>query len=113
MEREKRFGLIAIASAIFLAAASFVFSENACYPGGAGDSWLNLLLICLRLNIYEEVPGYPIGLYLYVPTKYLLLACIALLAVGALWHKGALPIPSRKAEPKTPKPPSDTGANDA
>ena len=96
MEQNKKWGVIAIACSIVLAIASVVFSENLCYAGTPGDSWINLLLICLRVNVYEEIPGNSLGEHIYLQTKYLLLTCAAIMAVGILWHKGALPVPKQK-----------------
>jgi hypothetical protein len=100
MERGKKFGLIAIACAAVLAIASLVFSENICYSGATGDSWFNLLSVCLRIKIYGEIPLSSFGdqTYLHLETKYLLLACSILFAVGIFWHKGALPVPGAKAD---------------
>lgn len=101
MEREKKFGSITIASAFVLAIASLVFSENPCYAGTLGDSWVNLLLLCLRINVYEEIPGNSVAEHVYIPTKYMLLVCAAILAIGILWLKGALPIPRPTAANKS------------
>ena len=114
MERHKKFGLLATAASLVFAAASLVFSENLCYAGSpAAESWLNLLLVCLRINVYEEIPGNQFSDHLYVPTKYLLLACITLLAVGVLWYRGALPVPGGSGEGKLPKPSEGATENDA
>ena len=110
MERHKRFGIIAITASIILAIASLVFSENPCYAGS--PSWLDLLLMCLRVNVYEETPGYILGDHIYLQTKYLLLACAALLAVGVLWHKGAIPVPGGADAAKPSKPSEGTIEND-
>jgi hypothetical protein len=112
VERQKKFGSIAIASSLVLAIASLVFSENLCYAGTLGDSWLNMLLICLRINVYEEIPGNSFADHIYIPTKYVLLACAAVLAVGILWLKGALPVPSEKAKTESVNPSTAT-ADDA
>jgi len=105
MERSKKVGTVAIVASVVLAIASVVFSENLCYAGSpAAESWLNLLLICLRVNIYEETPDnqFDDHIYIYVPTKYLLLACATLLAVGTLWYTGALSVPGKtgKVDPQ-------------
>ena len=105
MEKNKRFGAVAIATSIVLAVASIVFSENLCYAGSpSSESWVTLALVCLRVNVYEEMPGSLVGEHFYLPTKYLLLACVALLAVGTLWYLGALPVPSGRTEAKSQEP---------
>lgn len=91
MERNKRAGTVTIVASILLAFAAIVFSENPC--AGSSASWLNLLLICLRVNVYEEIPGNEYGEHMFLPTRFLLLACTTLFAIGVLWYKGALSVP--------------------
>ena len=106
VERNKKFGTIAIAVSIVLAIASVVLSENLCYAGSpAAESWLNLLLVCLRVNVYEEIPGNQFADHIYLPTKYLLLACATLLAVGVLWYTSALPAPGKSGKAESQEPP--------
>lgn len=112
MERHKRFGIIAITASIILAIASLVFSENPCSGGSGSPSWLDLLLVCLRVNVYEETPGYILTDHIYLQTKYLLLACAVLLAVGVLWHKGAIPVPGGAEAAKPLKPSEGNIGND-
>ena len=100
MEQHKQFGISAIAASIILAIASVVFSENLCYA--PETPFINLLLICRRVNIYEEIPGNQFADHLYLPTKYLLLACATIFAVGFLWLKGAIPVPAFAAKPTLP-----------
>ena len=97
MERHKRFGISAVASSIVLAIASVVFSENLCYA--AETPFINLLLICLRVNVYEEIPGNQFADHLYLPTKYLLLACATIFAIGFLWLKEVIPVPASPLSP--------------
>ena len=111
MENNKKFGLITIVFSLVLGIASLVFSENICH-GGTGDSWLNLILICLRINIYEYFPENAFENHIYLQTKYLLLACATILAIGILWHKGALPVPGTKREAK-PGQAAGTATDDA
>ena len=97
MEYHKKLGTIAMVLSIVLALASFVFSTSGCYPGTRYDeSLVKWFLFCLRVVIYEEVPG---NLFsddnIYLPTKYLFLACVGLFAVGALWYRDSLPIPDK------------------
>jgi len=90
IERNKKIGAVAIAVAIIVALAAVVFSENICYLAGDVPT-LKWLLVCLRVNLYEEIPGNEFSDHIYLPTKYILLACATLFAVGILWRNGSLP----------------------
>ncbi len=96
MEHHKKLGTIAMALSIVLALASFVFSTSGCYPGTVNDeSLVKWFLFCLRVVIYEEIPGNQFSDHIYLPTKYLFLTCVGLFAVGALWYRDSLPIPAK------------------
>ncbi|BDB30736.1 hypothetical protein Tamer19_41910 [Cupriavidus sp. TA19] len=104
MERHKKIGTLMIAVSIIMALTSVVFSENACHAGwGADESFLRLLLVCLRINFYEEIPGNEFSDHIYLPTKYALLGCAALLLLGGLFLKGVFA--SSHVTPADPKQP--------
>ena len=80
---------------IVLAFASVVFSESVCYAGSPADaSFVKWLLVCLRVTLYEEIPGNEFAPHLYLQTKYLLLVSVSLFLLGMLWCKGVLGVPS-------------------
>lgn len=95
MESHKKVGMCAMVVSVLLALASVVMSESLCpFDSPLSGSTLQWLLICLQINVYEDVPGNSFAAHLYVPTKYALLACALLFAIGGLWHRGALPVPA-------------------
>ena len=92
MERHKRFGTLAVVSSIVLTVASFAFSDTVCYSSDV--SFASVLLFCLRMNLPSELQ-FSDATYIY--TKYLLLACSVIFAIGFLWFKAVLPVPGRRA----------------
>ena len=106
MEQNRKYGSITVMASILLALASVVFSENPCYAGTPGaNSWFDIIFLCLRINIYEENSGSLVGERTYLLTKYLLLACATLFAVGILWYAGALSTPRKKDDKRQPEQP--------
>lgn len=95
MDKNRKFGQIAIAASIVMALAAIAFSENPCTAGTPGDAWINILLICLHITVWQEYSGGTFGERIEIPTKYLLVACSAIFAVGVLWLKGALQAPGQ------------------
>lgn len=92
MEQHTKLGTMTIALSVILALASLVFSTSGC---AADNSLVTSLMYCLRVVIYEDIPGNEYAEHMYIPTKYLLLTCSAIFAVGVLWYRGALPVPAR------------------
>lgn len=92
MEYHKKLGSITMAISIILALASIAFSESDCYERSPNNqSTVKWVLFCLRVVVYVEIYADNI----YIPTKYILLTCATIYAVGALWYKGALPVPKK------------------
>ncbi len=114
MEDSKKLGTITMALYAILALASFVFSTSGCYPGSTNDeSSVKWFLYCLRVVVYEDIPGNEFSDHIYLPTKYLLLLCATLFSIGALWYRGALTIPAKLKAlvsfPEQAAPPHDKG----
>lgn len=104
MEYHKKLGTITMALSAVLALASFVFSTSGCYAGTTNDeSMVRWVLFCLRVVVYEDIPGNEYADHLYLPTKYLLLACAGIFAVGVLWYRNALPMPAKLKSILRPK----------
>ena len=96
MEKHKRVGLLTMAISMILVVALIIFSESLCYAGTPpAESLVTWLLVCLRINVYEEIPGNQFADHIYLQTKYFLLPCVALFLLGAWWYLGALPVPSK------------------
>lgn len=96
MEHHKKLGTITMALSVVLALAFFALSTSGCYPGTINDeSPVKWFLFCLHVVVYEAIPDNQFADHIYLPTKYLLLFCAGLFAVGGLWYRGALPIPAK------------------
>lgn len=96
MERHHKLGTIVMVLSVVLVLASLVFSDNVCYPDApAAQSIWSWLSICMRLVVYEDVPGNEYADHLYIPAKFLVLSCALIFALGFLWYRGALPLPAR------------------
>ena len=107
MERNKKIGLITIILALTLAAASLVFSSNPCHYETPLTS---VLLNCIRIDLPDYTLFNEFAREPHVLTKYLLLACFILFAIGFLWLKGALSAPGGsmpKAQPRSSTKPVD------
>ena len=81
MKNYKNLGLAIVLISPVLAFSAFVFSENPC--AASSPSSTNVLLHCLRITIYQDFSDPLNGEDYFVYTKYLLLACVALAAIGA------------------------------
>jgi len=96
MEPHKRLGTVAMALSVVLLLACIVISESACSLDSPYEqSLVKWLLICLRVVVYEDIPGNEYSNHLYIPTKYLLLTFVATFAIGALWYRGVLAVPAK------------------
>lgn len=95
LDSHKKVGTITMVLAVILAIASIVISENKCYADSVFmESTLQWLLMCLQINLREDTSGVLPASHLYIQTKYFLLTCATLFAIGGLWHKNVLPIPA-------------------
>ena len=87
---QRQLGISTLVLSAILAAAAIAFSTNPCY---AEMPLVTMLLNCIRI---DEVPTF--NDYgpkeTYILTKYVLLGCAAIAAVGYLWLKGVLPAPN-------------------
>ena len=94
MEWHKRVGITTITVAILLAMLSVVVSESQCYADApAAQSVLQWLLVCLRIKLFDDLLDFDIASAIYVSTKYVLMGCFTLFALGVLWYKNVLPVP--------------------
>lgn len=102
MNQSKKCGSIIVALSIVLALAALTFSDNPCHTE---TPMIDVFLRCLHISIIADIPD--------VPTKFPLLACAALLAVGILVLKGALPFPSVAKNDVSDESTSQSPKNDA
>lgn len=90
MDQTRKVGVITIVVSLVLAATAVAFSTNPCH---AEVPLTSVLLNCIRIEDLPDFGEYTSVMKPYVLTKYLLLACAVLAAIGYLWLKGVLPVP--------------------
>jgi len=91
MEDHKKIGKLTMVLSVILALTFIVISQDICSANLPIVHWL---MLCLKVTIIDSVIG---GEYVnfYLQTKYLLLLCVVIFALGALWHWAVLSLPSK------------------
>ncbi len=95
MEVHKKFGTIIMVFSVVLWFVLISLAEDRCDAGAAATtSTLKWLSVCVRLVLDRETPDAVYVGVTYIQGTYLALACFVIFAVGFLWYRNALPVPT-------------------
>lgn len=102
----KRVGVTTMVAAVVLAIVASLISDDLCGTGSNLSSFQSFLY-CLQISLvrhsFEERLIDPSATDYFIWTKYVVLLCVGLFALGFLWHKAVWPVPEWLAKRFHPK----------